>query len=80
MIDLFGNPRTALVTRLSGARYRVGFRFRQRAYAYNIIVEPRGGKVHNTQFNLDALDAIGVPIVDRVPQVPLFSRRRVLHQ
>jgi heptosyltransferase III len=68
VIDLFGNPRTALVTRLSAARYRVGFRFRQRAYAYNIIVEPRGGKVHNTQFNLDALDAIGVPIIERFPQ------------
>ncbi|MDD1679317.1 MAG: glycosyltransferase family 9 protein, partial [Methanomicrobiales archaeon] len=65
VIDLFGNPRSALITRLSGARYRVGFRFRGRTYAYNIIVEPRGGFVHNTQFNLDALEAIGVPIVDR---------------
>jgi lipopolysaccharide heptosyltransferase II len=65
VIDLFGNPRTALVTRLSGARHRVGFRFRGRKYAYNIVVEPRGAQVHNTQFNLDALAAIGVPIVDR---------------
>jgi ADP-heptose:LPS heptosyltransferase len=65
VIDLFCNPRTALVTRLSGARYRVGYRFRQRSYAYNILVEPRGGEVHNTQFNLDALEAIGVPVVDR---------------
>ena len=65
IIDLFGNPRTALVTRLSGASYRVGFRFRQRAYAYNIVVEPRGGKVHNTQFNLDALEALGIHIIDR---------------
>jgi heptosyltransferase III len=68
VIDLFGNPRTALVTRLSGAPFRVGFRFRQRAYAYNILVEPRGGLVHNTQFNLDALEAIGVPVVDRALQ------------
>ena len=65
VIDLFGNPRSALATWLSGARYRVGFRFRGRAYAYNILVEPRGGQVHNTQFNLDALDAIGVEIQDR---------------
>jgi heptosyltransferase III len=65
VIDLFGNPRTALVTYLSKAPYRVGFRFRQRAYAYNILVEPRGGTVHNTQFNLDALEAIGVPITER---------------
>lgn len=65
VIDLFGNPRTALVTRLSGAKYRVGYRFRNRTYAYNIVVEPRGGIVHNTQFNLDALEAINVDIHDR---------------
>jgi ADP-heptose:LPS heptosyltransferase len=65
VIDLFGNPRTALVTRLSGARHRVGYRFRGRTYAYNHVVEPRGGSVHNTQFNLDALEHIGIPIVDR---------------
>jgi len=62
IIDLFGNPRTALVTRLSGAPYRVGYRFRGRAYAYNIVVKPRGALVHNTQFNLDALEAMGVEI------------------
>ena len=65
VIDLFGNPRTALITRLSGAQRRVGFRFRGRAYAYNILAEPRGDRVHNTQFNLDALSALGVAIQDR---------------
>lgn len=65
VIDLFGNPRTALITRLSGATYRVGYRFRGRSYAYNLIVAPRGGEVHNSQFNLDALERIGVRIVDR---------------
>jgi ADP-heptose:LPS heptosyltransferase len=65
VLDLFGNPRTALLTWLSGARRRVGFRFRGRAYAYNVLAEPRGDSVHNTQFNLDALSALGVPIQDR---------------
>jgi heptosyltransferase III len=65
VIDLFGNPRTALLTRLSGAAQRVGFRFRGRSYAYNIVAEPRGNSVHNTQFNLDALAALGVAIQDR---------------
>jgi heptosyltransferase-3 len=65
VIDLFGNPRSALLTWLSGASYRVGFHFRGRTYAYNIVAEPRGNAVHNTQFNLDALEAIGVEIHDR---------------
>lgn len=65
VIDLFGNPRTALITGLSDARYRVGYQFRGRKYAYNILAEPRGARVHNTQFNLDALEAIGVAIQDR---------------
>jgi ADP-heptose:LPS heptosyltransferase len=65
VIDLFGNPRTALLTRLSGAGQRVGFRFRGRKYAYNVVAEPRGNRVHNTQFNLDALEALGVAIQDR---------------
>ncbi len=73
VIDLFSNPRTALVTWMSGARYRVGYRFRGRAYAYNILVEPRGNLVHNTQFNLDALEALGIDILDRKLYVPYSS-------
>jgi len=73
VIDLFGNPRTALVTRLSGAGIRVGYRFRGRSYAYNRIVEPRGGIVHNTQFNLDALESLGIAIIDRNLYFPVNS-------
>lgn len=73
VIDLFGNPRTALVTRLSGARYRVGYRFRGRTYAYNIVTEPRGGEVHNTQFNLDAIERIAVAIQDRNLYFPILT-------
>ena len=55
VIDLFANPRTAVITIFSGARYRVGFPFKWRKHAYNILVQPRGGEVHNVEFNLDAL-------------------------
>ena len=64
VIDLFGNPRSALVTYFSGAKYRVGYRFKWRQYCYNVVVEPRGGEVHNIEFNLDALRAIGVTVSD----------------
>ena len=76
VLDLFGNPRTALVTRLSGASHRVGFRFRGRTYAYNHRVEPRGDRVHNTQFNLDALAAIDVPVHTRIPRIVVAPEAR----
>ena len=71
VIDLFGNPRSALLTFLSGGRHRVGYRFGWRRFCYNLVVEPRGGKVHNTEFNLDALRAIGVPTSDSSPVFPV---------
>ncbi len=71
VIDLFGNPRSAIVTMLSGARYRVGYRFGWRRYCYNIVITPRGGAVHNTEFNLDALRAIGVSVKESRPYFPL---------
>ena len=76
VIDLFGNPRTALLTRMSGAALRVGYDFRGRRYAYSLRVQPRGDRVHNTQFNLDALEAIGVPIVDRSLHVTIDDTDR----
>ena len=69
VIDLFGNPRSALITFFSGSRCRVGYRFGWRRYCYNIVVTPRGGEVHNTEFNLDALRAISIPIINPVPQL-----------
>jgi lipopolysaccharide heptosyltransferase II len=67
VIDLFGNPRSAIVTLLSGASYRVGFRLGWRKWCYGIVVEPRGGDAHNTDFNLDALRHIGVSVTDDAP-------------
>ncbi|MBK9226712.1 MAG: hypothetical protein IPL67_06620 [Ignavibacteria bacterium] len=48
---------------MSGAKYRFGFQFRGRNYAYNISTKGRGGEVHNVEFNLDALRALEIPIV-----------------
>lgn len=73
VIDLFGNPRSALMTFASRAKYRVGYDFRGRSYAYNHLVKPRGAEVHNVEFNLDALRRIGVPIVSKTLLFPLAS-------
>lgn len=75
-IDLFGNPRSAILTALSGARHRVGFAFRVRRHLYNIVVTPRGGSVHEVEFNLDALRAIEMPIHTTAPLFPVSSALR----
>ena len=69
IVDLFANPRTAIITMLSGARFRVGYPFKWRRYAYNILVPSRNGEFHNVEFNLDALRRIGIPVQ---PSQPLF--------
>ncbi len=63
IIDLFCNPRTALITFLSGAKYRFGYEFKGRYYAYNIKTRGRGGEVHNVDFNLDSLRKLEIPII-----------------
>ncbi len=67
IIDLFANPRTAIITMLSGTKYRVGFPFKWRKFAYNILVHPRSGEVHNVEFNLDAIRRLGIPIKFKNP-------------
>jgi ADP-heptose:LPS heptosyltransferase len=41
---------------------------RTRSYAYNIKVEPRGGEVHNIEFNLDSLRRLNIDIVTKKPR------------
>lgn len=62
VIDLYGNPRSASITFFSKAKYRVGYNFRNRKYAYNIITEAKNNTEHNVEFNLDALRELGIPI------------------
>jgi ADP-heptose:LPS heptosyltransferase len=76
IIDLYGNPRTAFITFMSGAKYRFGFKFRGRNYAYNIKVKGRGGEVHNAEFNLDALRALDIPIVSK----KLYLSVNIVHE
>lgn len=62
VFDLFGNPRSAFFALATGAKHRIGFAFRGRKYAYNKIIQPRGNRVHEVLFNMDALREIGIPI------------------
>jgi ADP-heptose:LPS heptosyltransferase len=65
VIDLWSNPRTAQITFLSGARYRVGFSYRGRRYAYNLPGTAERGRHHSAEHNLELLIPLGVPVVSR---------------
>ncbi len=62
ILDLWSNPRSAQITFLSGVKYRVGFGYRGRKYAYNILATSERGVHHSAEHNLELLNSINVPI------------------
>lgn len=71
VIDLFGNPRSAIIAFLSGAKYRVGLDYGWRKYLYSTVGEAQRGKLHGAEVNLQALKVIGVSVVNADLQFPL---------
>ena len=63
VLDLFGNPRSALLARLSGARVRVGPDRRQRGRLYTIRVADDGRPKTAVEFHNQSIAAAGVPPV-----------------
>jgi lipopolysaccharide heptosyltransferase II len=59
-IDLFGNPRTALMTWLSGAGIRVGGDFRGRGKLYNVRVPAPPVEPNAIDFHWRSLEALGI--------------------
>ena len=86
VIDLFGNPRTAIITMFSGAEIRVGYPFKWRRFAYNVIVSPNSDVYHNVEFNLEALRRIGIETDSSSPlffvdkESVLFGNRFLVQQ
>lgn len=62
-IDLLGNPRSALLTLATGARYRVGYDVRGRGLAYNVKIR-RSASLRVVDAYLDAVRTIGIPAED----------------
>jgi lipopolysaccharide heptosyltransferase II len=65
VIDLYSNPRTAQITFLTGAKYRVGYSYRGRKYAYNIKAESGRGTHHAAEHNLELLKVLDVAIISK---------------
>lgn len=65
VFDFFGNPRSALITWLSGAPWRVGYDYRIRQWAYNVVVPSRANELHEAEWHLDALRHLGIATESR---------------
>lgn len=63
VIDFFSNPATALVTFFSGAKYKAGYPYKGRIYAYNIFGPPERNKYHAAELHLKLLENIGINII-----------------
>jgi heptosyltransferase III len=60
VFDFFGNPSSAQLTFVSGAKYRVGFPLRGRKYAYNIFGPEERSTWHNAILHLKVLEKVGI--------------------
>ena len=65
VIDLWSNPRSAQITFFSGAKYKVGYAYRGRKYAYNILGTSSKGETHSAEHNLELLKPLEVKIISK---------------
>ncbi|MGQ4808325.1 hypothetical protein NKDENANG_01707 [Candidatus Entotheonellaceae bacterium PAL068K] len=65
VIDLMGNPRSAILARISGARYRVAFARFPRSLCYNILVDHRHEvQQYSVTKRLRLLEPLGIHATD----------------
>jgi lipopolysaccharide heptosyltransferase II len=74
VLDLFSNPTTAQITFTSGARYRAGFPYKGRKYAYNLFGPVERGKFHAAELHIEFLKSIGLQIHDKQLEYNLDKR------
>ncbi|MGH7739338.1 MAG: glycosyltransferase family 9 protein, partial [bacterium] len=61
VFDLFGNPRSAWITRWTGARTRAGYAYRVRKWAYTHPVPMNRQRKYQVDVNLGVLSHLGIP-------------------
>ena len=60
IFDCFANPTTAQLTFISGARYKIGFPYKGRKYAYNYLGPAERNKYHSALLHLITLENAGL--------------------
>jgi heptosyltransferase-3 len=76
VVDFFGNPRSALVCRLSGAAMRVGPERKGRGSLYTLQVRDDGVPKPAVDYHNATVAAAGVPIVTRTTRLYLTEYER----
>ena len=75
-IDLFGNPRSALLTFLGGARMRIGGDFRGRRHYYTHRIQDDGRRKTAIQFHLQYLQPLGLAAEADPPHLQVTEDER----
>ena len=65
VFDFWSNPKTAQITFLSGAKYRVGYEKRGRRYAYDLLGKSGSMEKHAAEDNLVLLNTLDIPIISK---------------
>lgn len=76
VIDLFGNPRSALLSYLSGAGTRVGLDRRGRGQLYTVRVADDGQERNAIEFHARLAAAVGVPLIGSKTELFLSDEER----
>lgn len=76
IIDFYSNPRTALITLLSLAKYRAGFPYRGRKYAYNLFGPSERGVHHSADLHLEFLKSIQIYAQEKELLFPLSQESK----
>lgn len=79
-IDLFGNPRSALLTLLSGAHTRVGLDRPGRGRLFTVRVRDGAGAKTAIDFHMQFLNAIGIPRTAERTEIFLTDAERAIAQ
>ncbi len=72
-IDLFGNPRSALLTFLSGATMRIGGDFRGRRHYYTLRIRPAERMLTAIQFHLSYLQPLHLQAAAEKPMIQITA-------
>jgi len=68
-IDFHGGPRASLMTFLSGARLKIGYKIKHKPFIYDIKLprRPQKGHFHSVESHLNLVKALGVPASAPLP-------------